>query len=479
MGNTHPFTEADWARTFDLAEEAGLDGLVLNLGKERWQLERLATAYNMASRRLRRPVLNAKPIQLMMSLDMSDIPSESWAHGKILVDTLVRHIQSPAQMRHGEDNRPLLTTFGGEDAKFGGRGWHGVLARFAEKSHNGKRPFFWPGFHQDSKAIIENEDVDGTFAWSNAWPQNNHRLTLTQDLPFLMDKKPHMMGVSPLFFTHYGKTGRYNFDKNFIYRSDDLLYPSRWREILELAPDHSPEMVQVISWNDYGESHAISPSMGAEPGSRSWTRYMNHVAFREMTSYFGSRWRDGAPEVSDEIVIWAWYRIHGKNAKASLDPVPRPENADWAQDLINAVVLVPEALEDVLFEVVNGRGKGSTHSFKLRKGMNMLTMGFQPGRVDMYLHSKLGLHIRAKGKGILKDDDISKYNFNFWSGAWHAGIPGVGIGRRAPTDENRWWDDETGAWRWNVSAVDDDDVDLPSGASEPVDDVEEDIDEAL
>lgn len=141
----------------------------MNLGKERWQLERLESAYNIASRRARRPVLNAKPIKLMMSLDMSDIPADSWAQGKLLADTLVRHLQSPAQMRHGEDQRPILTTFGGEDASFGGRGWHGVLERMQEKSHNKKKPFFWPGFHQDSKAIIDNKDVDGTFAWSNAW----------------------------------------------------------------------------------------------------------------------------------------------------------------------------------------------------------------------------------------------------------------------------------------------------------------------
>lgn len=304
-------------------------------------------------------------------------------------------------------------------------------------------------------------------------PQNDHRLTLTQDLPFLMADKPNMMGVSPVFFTHYGKTGRYAFDKNFIYRSDDLLYPSRWREILELTPAHSPEMVQVISWNDYGESHAISPSMGAEPGSRSWTRYMNHVAFREMTSYFGARWRDGAPEVEDEIVLWAWYRIHGKDAVAHLDQVPRPDNADWAQDLINVVVLIPEALQDVLFEVINGHGKGSDHSFKLKSGMNMLTMPFQAGPVDMYLHSKLGLHIRAKGREILANDKISKYNFNFWSGSWHAGIPGVGIGRRAPTEDNRYWDEAQEAWRWNVSALADDDVDHPRAASEPEPDTED------
>jgi hypothetical protein len=38
--------------------------------------------------------------------------------------------------------------------------------------------------------------------------------------------------------------------------SDDNLYVKRWNQILDAAFD--PEMVQIISWNDYGESHCAS-----------------------------------------------------------------------------------------------------------------------------------------------------------------------------------------------------------------------------
>ena len=45
-------------------------------------------------------------------------------------------------------------------------------------------------------------------------------------------------------------------DRNWIYRSDDHLYATRWLNIL--SPDIDPDFVQIISWNDYGESHCES-----------------------------------------------------------------------------------------------------------------------------------------------------------------------------------------------------------------------------
>lgn len=46
--------------------------------------------------------------------------------------------------------------------------------------------------------------------------------------------------------------------RNWIYRSDDNLYASRWQQILDSSFD--PELVQIISWNDYGESHCMLQS---------------------------------------------------------------------------------------------------------------------------------------------------------------------------------------------------------------------------
>jgi glucan endo-1,3-alpha-glucosidase len=155
-------------------------------------------------------------------------------------------------------------------------------------------------------------------------------ISIEPDKPYLEADKPFMAAVSPLFFTHYGKTGDFAFNKNWIYRSDDLLYPNRWAQIISQPASKSPEMVQVLSWNDYGESHNIAPVLGAEPGSSQWTKSMDHIAFREMTTYFINRWRDGAPEVyRNEITVWMWYRPHPKQFSPHHDGIGRPHNSAW------------------------------------------------------------------------------------------------------------------------------------------------------
>lgn len=129
-------------------------------------------------------------------------------------------------------------------------------------------------------------------------------------------------------------------------RSDDLLLPSRFQQLLDLPPERSPQIIQVISWNDGGESHSIAPPLGGQPGCSAWTDDMDHVAFREVVRYFADRWRsgdsgkgsDGADNVpADKVQVWAWYRTHPAKAIATNDPVGRPRNADWASNVFQQV----------------------------------------------------------------------------------------------------------------------------------------------
>ena len=120
----------------------------------------------------------------------------------------------------------------------------------------------------------------------------------------------------------------------FVDRSDDLLYPSRWGQLLGLPESRSPIIVEIVSWNDHGESHAIGPILGAQPGSEAWTNDMPHEAFREMTKYFIGRWRDNQKEVNGrELRVWMWYRTHAAGAQVTGDVIGRPGNANWVRKL--------------------------------------------------------------------------------------------------------------------------------------------------
>lgn len=78
-----------------------------------------------------------------------------------------------------------------------------------------------------------------------------------------------IIAVSPWFSTHYGSEVSYS--KNWVFPSD-LLWYDRWQEILALGP----RFVEIITWNDYGESHYVGPlsSPHTDDGASKWAMDM-------------------------------------------------------------------------------------------------------------------------------------------------------------------------------------------------------------
>ena len=72
-------------------------------------------------------------------------------------------------------------------------------------------------------------------------------------------------------FQHYGPN---SYNKNFIYRGDDWLLSERWDLLINNRK--SVELAQIISWNDYGESHYVGPIEGMQPNSQAWTNGFDH-----------------------------------------------------------------------------------------------------------------------------------------------------------------------------------------------------------
>lgn len=150
---------------------------------------------------------------------------------------------------------------------------------------------------------------------------------------------------------------------------------------------------------------------------------MDHEAFREMTAYFINRWKGSEEVEGDVIKVWMWYRTHPKDLVAEGDDVGQPKKADWAEDLINLVVVVPRSVPrnaELVAVVRNGGEKKG----KLERGKaNILTMPFVPGSVDVEV--KLGDRtiLTASGKGV--NEVIEQYNFNMWSGAWAVKLDGL------------------------------------------------------
>lgn len=65
--------------------------------------------------------------------------------------------------------------------------------------------------------------------------------------------------------------------------SGDNLWYARWREILFVEP----EFVEIISWNDYGESHYIDPLREHAMG----TFAVGHAPYNYITNMPHDGWR--------------------------------------------------------------------------------------------------------------------------------------------------------------------------------------------
>jgi glucan endo-1,3-alpha-glucosidase len=302
-----------------------------------------------------------------------------------------------------------------------------------------------------------------------------------------------MTSISPCFYTHYaapGSTpsGAWEWGKNWLYASDDMLMLRRWEQLLEL--DHcsalamqegqgggddstspagigrSPDIVQVISWNDYGESHYICPSvLGCQPGSEAWVDGMPHRAFAEMTRWMAGRWRDGKGEVEllyddakrrvargsengadvePRAKVWIWYRIHPAGATATGDERGKPGHVDRAVDLFKIVVLLPhqastagqsdsfgESEEHSQYVLVLHNGPTSDtaphaheHSVRLRSGgATAFTVPFVPGPVGLGIRQK-GIDGENAGRLVWQAEGAEihaeprTWNYNFWSYSW-------------------------------------------------------------
>ncbi|KAL6234137.1 glycosyl hydrolase family 71-domain-containing protein [Aspergillus navahoensis] len=113
---------------------------------------------------------------------------------------------------------------------------------------------------------------------------------------------PYVMPASPWFYTNL-----LGYKKNWLWRGDDLCY-DRWQEIWYLKPP----FVEIISWNDYGESHYIRPprdhAMEAFDVGRAPYNYvtdMPHDSWRLFLPFLIDTYKYGTATIDKEgLTVW-------------------------------------------------------------------------------------------------------------------------------------------------------------------------------
>ncbi|KAI0711667.1 glycoside hydrolase family 71 protein [Earliella scabrosa] len=322
-----------------LAASKGFDAFALNVGADAWESSQIANAYSAAAKYNSNATNKAAPFKLFFSFDMGSLPCSSASHATTLQSYIRTYANNTSTYQY--NGRMLVSTFAGEACTFGkpslNEAWVSAVKppSSTNTSKNATLPAVWfvPSFFVDPKTFPNLTVIDGAFHWNSAWPMGNYNISFAPDQSYIsnLQNKTYMGAVSPWFFTHYGKD---TFNKNWIYRGDDWLLSQRWEMLIQNRT--SVQLAQLISWNDFGESHYVGPVLGMQPMSEAWVNGFDHQGWLDLIKYYVAAYKTGTyPSITkDRVYLWA--RLYPANATAP-DPVGRPANYQWTQDYLWAV----------------------------------------------------------------------------------------------------------------------------------------------
>lgn len=301
---------SDYDSDFQLAKDLGIDAFALNIGTDDFVDEQLGYAYASAAN---------NDMKVFISFDFN------WFDPSTSAETVGQMIA-----KYGTEPAQLLIDGAVFASSFTGDGLDVATVR----SSAGVNVFFAPNFHPTETAD-PSAHIDAALNWSG-WDsdgQNKAPTAATPNVTVLDGDKTYkdwlstrsdssltkraeskyIAPISPWFSTHYGAEVSYS--KNFVFPSD-LLWFNRWNEILTLAPQY----VELITWNDYGESHYIGPlsSPHFDDGASKWANDMPHDGWRDMAKPYIAAFKAGATSVDayiteDQLIYW--YRPTTKTAE--------------------------------------------------------------------------------------------------------------------------------------------------------------------
>ncbi|KIO26865.1 glycoside hydrolase family 71 protein, partial [Tulasnella calospora MUT 4182] len=339
------YTPSQWASEIKSAAAQGIDAFALNIGYDSWQAGQVQSAYDAAA---------ANGFKMVLSFDMTVL---GCGDSNVIQSNVDKYSNHPAQLKDN-GGKAIVTTFDGGNCKSSDE-WKSEL--------DGAR--FVPAFFNDLNYVSLKSlypVVGGDLLWGGAWPKFDEPISWSED-SFRISHNGLNRGagdlyittVSPWFFTHYG-------GKNFIWHNDDHLWNNRWEDLVEHR--NQVDAVEIVSWNDYGESTYIGPIGKDQPGSEAWVNGFDHRAFLEMTGYYASAFKSGSwPSItSDKIFIYG--RPHGVNDQASSDPLPRPDRYNWVTDKLWIVLF---STGSGSLTVTQGSSSSTT---QVKAGVNKISM---------------------------------------------------------------------------------------------------------
>lgn len=364
---------ADYDSDMQIAKELGIDAFALNIGTDDFSEEQLGYAYESAAN-------NDMKVFISFDFNWFDPSTDADTVGQ----TIAKFATESAQLQI--DGAAFASSFSGDGLDVSAvRAAAAIDVFFAPNFHPAETSdpgaqvdaaLNWMGWNSDGENKAPKPGgtnvtvVDGDVHYRE-WlsTRSDSSLAKRSDLKYIAP-------VSPWFSTHYGAEVSYS--KNFVFPSD-LLWFERWNQILSLAPQY----VEIITWNDYGESHYVGPlsSPHYDDGASKWVNDMPHDGFRDMAKPFIAAFKAGATSVDDYITedqLIYWYRPTTSDAECdSTDNTMAAATNDSGnyfhgkpngyQDLQDAVFVIAMLTADGTVTINSG---GTTSTFDAVAGAN-------------------------------------------------------------------------------------------------------------
>ncbi|KAH8689539.1 putative alpha-1,3-glucanase/mutanase [Talaromyces proteolyticus] len=414
IGITSDRTSAnDYDDDMKRAKSIGIDAFALNIGVDPYTDTQLGYAYDSAAK---------NGMSVFISFDFN------WWHtsqASEIGQKIAQYGVKPAQLKI--DNKVFVSSFSGD----------GLDVAALRSAATGVELFFAPNFHPALGTDLSG--VDGLLNWM-AWPNNGNNKAPTpganvtvqagdEAYTKALGNKAYIAPASAWFSTHFGPEVSYS--KNWVFPSDSLWF-DRWNEILALGP----RFVEIVTWNDYGESHYIGPlsSPHTDDGASKWVNDMPHNGWLDMAKPFIAAFKAGAKSVdsyvtSDELIYWYRPTPRGVNCDSTDTCMVTASNTSgnyfmgrpngW-EDMNDSVFVVSLFTSAATIQVTSGN---NTQSIDAKAGANIYTVPMGVGDQSFSVTRSGKTVFSGKSlKPIIDGCVCGLYNFNAYVGSLPAGF---------------------------------------------------------
>lgn len=93
----------------------------------------------------------------------------------------------------------------------------------------------------------------------------------------------------------------------------------------------SVALAEVLTWNDFGESHYVGPIEGIQPMSQGWVNGYDHTGWLDLMKYYIAAYKTGTYPTIAKDRVFLWGRLAPANATAPADSVGKPTNWQWVR----------------------------------------------------------------------------------------------------------------------------------------------------